>query len=360
MSVFKRRFGQKNAPPASLAASHSGEAKIDPPAIPITEQFDAAWYRAVASFGVMTGMGTITLNLEHAQTHQPMLPHEGANATFAQWRQLHAPYDQRRLFFHLLGGAFEKSMTVWQAANFLSADRRPNEALSALERFAPPASDQPDYAEYCAAFAKANIGLTRYAEALDWAQKAADASPDNAHFQTVLADALHLSGKCDAAHKIYSALMAAAPPDDSVPPDAIAEMFRTLFARDTGVVASPVLALEIGESLSDPLQSEQFWKLGETEFFDSPYFRMHYAYHLGKVNAIEQSFAKLCVLVREMPWLREASLNLLRYFEQFDPSGTNLEPEFQRQLRQTIAGNNWTIEGMHKIEIAWTRANLLE
>ncbi len=51
---------------------------------------------------------------------------------------------------------------------------------------------------------------------------------------------------------------------------------------------------------------------------------MQHAYHLANSNALQHSFAKLIALVQEMPWLREASLNLINFFEHFDPSGKKL------------------------------------
>lgn len=330
MRLFKKLFGQKGEEPVVAA---------------VEQQFDAEWDQAVTRFCIVTGRNGINISLKHPQTHQIMLPHEGINATFSEWRQIRAPYDRRRLLFDLLYDMVGKSLNVWQTANYLVADRRPDQALSLLEQSELPTTAQPDYAEHCAAFAQANLNMTQYANALSWSQKAVNASPDNGHFQTIQADALHLSDNCEKAHEIYSMLMASALPSQSNSSGVIAEMFRNLFARDTGVVSSPVLALEIGESLSNPAQCEEFWHLGETEFYYSPYFRMHHAYYLAQVGATDQSFAKLIALVQEMPWLQEASLNLLQYFEQFDPTGKQIMPEFQMQLRQTIQQNGWVIDG---------------
>src|SRR5262249_21389367 len=160
-------------------------------------------------------------------------------------------YDRRALLFGLIADTVGGSMNLWHTANYLTADRRPDDALALLEQYEPPAPENEDYASHCATYAKAYIGLTRYAEALAWARKATEAAPDNPHFQTILADALHLSGQGEAAHEIYSQRMDTAPPSNSDPSHVVAEMFQNLFACETGVVSSPVLALEIGESLSD-------------------------------------------------------------------------------------------------------------
>jgi tetratricopeptide (TPR) repeat protein len=333
MGLFKNPFGENGEPPADRA---------------MQQQFDEEWYQAMTRFGIVTGVGNLNISLKHPQTHQPMPPHAGLGETFSEWQSIRAPYDRRGLLFEYLCNMVGKSMNVWQVANYLIADRRPNDALSLLERCEFPTLEQSDYAEHCAAFAKANLNLTRYPEARSWAKKAVEAALDNRHFQTVLADILHFSGCCEEADAAYSKLMSAAAPDASA---VIAELFRSLFARDTGVISSPVFALHIGEHLSDPAQSKEFWELGEVEFYDSPHFRMYHAYHLANVGEMQRSFAKLVALVQEMPWLREASLNLVQYFEQFDPSGQQMMPEFQIQLRQTIQQNGWTTDGMQELKI---------
>ena len=133
--------------------------------------------------------------------------------------------------------------------------------------------------------------------------------------------------------------------------NSISQMFSDLFARETGVVHSPIFAMTIGKSLSDPTQAEEFWNLAEAEFYHSPYFRMHHAYHLTNEGKAEQGFAKLIALVQEMPWLREVNLNLIQYFERFNAAlGKNIMPELEAEIRQRIQEKGWTIVGMTKIK----------
>src|SRR5262249_34877877 len=155
----------------------------------------------------------------------------------------------------------------------------------------------------------------------EWARKASGAAPDDPRIRVVLADALHLTGAGDEAHAIYDGLMARAGGSGKSGTEVVDEMFDRLFARDSGAVSSPVLALEGAEQLQDPAQREQFWDLAETEFFYSPYFRMHHAYYLAKMGETNRSFAKLIGLVQETTWIKEASLNLELYFDQLDPEG---------------------------------------
>jgi hypothetical protein len=78
---------------------------------------------------------------------------------------------------------------------------------------------------------------------------------------------------------------------------------------------------------------------------------MQQAYYLTNQGKSEQGFAKLIALVQEMPWLREANLNLLQYFDRFNEAlGKEIMPEFQTQVRQRIKEQGWTTEGMTKID----------
>ena len=315
-------------------------------------QFDKEWHQAVLRFGVVTGVGDMHVNLKHPETGELMTPHAGLEGLFDAWKQIKAEYDRRAVLAEQMLEYTEKSMSPWQLANYLVADRRPNEALEMLSRAQPPGSQEEDFAPYCGACAKSLLGLTQYPEALPWAEKASSAAPASNHFRTVLADALHLAGRVDDAHAIYSELMSQAGGSTDAELAGIKEVFASLFAVETGVVSSPVLAVEIGRGLADPAQSQEFWRRAETEFIYSPYFRMQHAYELTKKGDTNRALAKLIALVQEMPWVKEASLNLVIYFERLDPEG-KLMPEFQEQLRKQVQENGWTVEGMHEMRLAW-------
>jgi len=332
MSLFSNLLGRKGQTPEDVAQK---------------QQFDEEWIQAVKRFGIVTGLGTINLELKHPKTGKVMLPHEGLGQTFSEWKPIEAPYDRRALLFDQLFNTVGQSMNRWQIANYLVANRRPDKAFALLEQ---AQTSETASAGYHAASAKALLSLGRPADAVIQAKKAIDTMPDYSRLRTVYADALHLFGQCEEAHTLYAQLMAMADPvtEDTA---SVAPMFFSLFSQETGAVPSPVLALDIVEQMSDPVQSEEFWRLGETEFYDSPYFRMHHAYHLANLGEIERGFAKLLALVREMPWQREPSLNLLVFFKRLDPTGQQIMPEVQAQLRQTIQKNGWTVEGMKPITI---------
>ena len=309
-----------------------------------TQQFDEEWTQVVKRFGIVTGLGAINLDLKHPKTGGVMTPHEGLGQTFREWQSVEAEYDRRAVLFDQVFQMAGAHMNRWQVANYLTAVRRPDKAAEFLAQ--AEASEQGT-AGFQAASAKALLNLGRYAESLPQAQSAAANAPADTRLRTLYADALHLNGQGKNAHTIYAELMAAAPTMDA-DSDTVAPMFDSLFRLETGSVPSPVLALEIAEQMSNPAQAEEFWRLAETEFYDSAYFRMHHAYFLTNSGAADRGFAKLLALVKEMPWLREASLNLRQDFKALDPAGS-IMPEFQAQLQDTIRKNQWTTDGMTRI-----------
>lgn len=327
MGLFRKLFGRQEQAPAD-------------PEVDQAEPFDADWHQTVARFSLITGQAPLDLKLFDPQTKEPIAPYTALAETFDHWQQITTPYDRRRLLLERIYDMVWRSMSPCHTANHLVAIRRPDAALGALEEAGIPEPEDADYAACSAALARALTGMTRYKEALAWAQEAVATAPDDYRFQTVLADAFHLNGDPDEAHALYSRLMTASSNASSanIP---VSELFAQLFALETGCVPSPVFALELGCNLTDPTEAEEFWRLAETEFYDSPYFREQLAYHLARTGDRERSFVKLMALVKEMPWLREASLNLEEYFLVFDPTGAQILPEFQTSLRRTILENGW-------------------
>ncbi|MDB5036090.1 MAG: Tetratricopeptide 2 repeat protein [Chlorobi bacterium] len=315
-------------------------------------RFIAEFRAAVENFIIISGFPQFQFDLLHPITLEPAPAHRALPRAFREWKEIHSPWDRRALFLHLFLESAHDAMRPWQIANILTAVRRPNDALRLLDGIPEPMPEAPDYAHHAAAFARAYIPLEQFTAALNWARPAAAAAPDDRGIRVVLADTLALNGCRAEAFTIYTELLRRNAGEDA-DADPIDEMFRSQFSREEGAVPSPIFAIEMGERISERSWAAEFWRKTEIEFYDSPYFRMHHAYHLGRIGEMNQSFAKLAALVEEMPWLREASLNLLRYFEHFDPAGDTLLPELQATLRRTIAERGWTTEGMTPIEIAF-------
>ena len=313
---------------------------------PDARQFDAEWHRALVRFGRVSGLPGYHLNLRHPRTGELMTPQEGLEGTFDDWRARPSPMDRRLIFFlqilELSGG----NLPCWAWANALSAIAHPHNALEMLQKRPPPAEGAEDYAPHAGAYAQALLGLGKTSEALAWAQAATTADPENPGLQVLLADALRLNGQNEAAFAIYSSLMATAEPTPTDAPDPVGAIFESLFSRESGAVPSPLFALDLIERFEDPAQAERFWLLAEVEFCDSAQFRMHHAYHLVKTGEVLAGLDKLAAVVKEFPWLREPSLNLLQLLQHFDPTGSELMTELRAQVERTIQEHAWTTEGL--------------
>ncbi|MBI1281222.1 MAG: tetratricopeptide repeat protein [Anaerolineaceae bacterium] len=315
------------------------------------ETFDLTWAKTLHLFQIISGVGEISFRLTHPKTGKPLKPHEGLNATFAEWKQIQSRWDQERYLFSFMLSGLGKSMNAWQVANILTAARQPDKALQLLQENPQPITDTKDYVPHCCSFANAYVGLQEANLALEWARKAFNAAPTNSSIRALYADALRLTGECEEPEEIYAELIKSARLTGQDDNEQITTMFLRLLARDTGKIASPVLAIQLADMMIDKTQADEFWKLGEAEFYASPYFRMHHAYHMLNSGQTERALAKLVALVQEMPWLREASLNLDILLKQIDPSAKKFMPEFQNQLRQRISEKGWTTEGMHPLQV---------
>lgn len=337
MGFFKKIFGQKTQTPE--------------PDSRLEQQFDAEWLAAIRRYGILTGVGNINIVLKHPQTQEIMAPHAGLNQTFREWQEQPTFHARRMFLFSEIVKSGGGISTVWHAANYLVATGEGERALEALEEEAPPEEGAGDYAPHCDSYARAYLAMTMPEKAIEWARRAVAVEPEEPRFQIDLADALHLSGDGEEAHTIYERMMATAPASQAGPEDAIQEMFANMFSQETGVLPSPVMAFQFGQALSDPQQWTEFWTLAEDEFYDSPYFRLMHAYHLAEQGDRERFFAKLAGLVIDMPWVKEANLNLIGYIEQIDPTGKNILPELQAEVRERIQANGWNDKGMHVREI---------
>lgn len=312
------------------------------------KNFDEEWGKSVERFKIIVGFSSLNLNLKHPKTGRLTKPHDALPEIFEQWLNIHTIWDRRSLMFEILCELIGQHMKPWQIANYFVADRKPFDALDVLQESNKVQIDQEDYASHCAALAKTLIALNYYEDALQWARRSVDVEPNNYRFQVTLADAYSLCSYCDEANAIYQERIATIPKTDS---DSISQMFYDFFALETGAIPSPIFALRIAEQLSDPAQSAEFWQLAEVEFYDSPHFRMQHSYYLAKSGEVQRSFAKLLALVQEMPWLREASLNLMRFFDYFKKSGNEVMPDFKAELRQKIKEQGWTFEEIKELEI---------
>lgn len=338
MGFLKKLFGQKSA----AQEAEEQEARM-------AQLFDNEWRAAKVRFYRTVGLGP-RIEFKDSRTDALVPAHVALADNYAEWKETPVLYLRRRMMFTIIQ-ELDGVENVWQAANYIVSQCRADDALETLEEEAPPVAGTEDYAAHCAAYAWTYIVLIREREAIEWARRAVAAAPENHRYQTFLADALHLSGEHEEAHTIYSHLMAQAPKAQADREEAVSEMFVNLFRAETGVMSSPVMAAQFAQGMADPEQSEEFWSMGEHEFYDSPYFRLMHSYHLLRQGEHQRYLAKLATLVQEMPWVKEANINLIGFLEQVDPTGTEIFPELQSEVRERIRANKWTVEDMRQFEV---------
>lgn len=310
--------------------------------------FNTEWGECISIFKYIAGLKSLNIDLKHPMTNQIMTAYEQFPGVYQQWLEIRSPWDRRSLLFSVIYDLIGEYMKPWQVANYLTADRNPLEALTILEENIPDNSDE-NYLSHCASLAKSLCSLTYYEESLKWIKKAYEAEPNNPHFENILADAYFLTGYNDKASQIYKSRVSMVPPS---PSDSISKMFLVTFSIKQGVIPSPTFAIQFGHLLSNPKQSDEFWNLAETEFYYSPYFRSHHAYYLASKGQIKECLAKLIALLQEMPWLQEASLNLMYIFEYFNLRGERIMPDFQKSLSEKILNRGWTNHELFILQIS--------
>jgi tetratricopeptide (TPR) repeat protein len=243
------------------------------------------------------------------------------------------------VLFSVLDDLLGDTLAPWQRAERLIEDRRPLEALEALGA-GRGSTSVPD-ARVCAASARALTCLERFDDALEHARQGLAIAPQDRRLRILAADARHLRGEFDEAHAVYRAVMSEVRLRDASP----RTIFELLFAFESGVLRSPVVAL--GAATRMP----ELWSSIEDEFYWSPHVRAHHAYQLARGGESMRAFAKLVALIREMPWLAEATLNCMQLLEALDPGGTTgLCPEDREHMERAIQDNGWSMAKLHPLE----------
>ncbi|MGG6298062.1 tetratricopeptide repeat protein [Leptolyngbya sp. AN02str] len=239
---------------------------------------------------------------------------------------------------------FSKNLTLWQWAERYLEARYPNEAIQELQKSGMPAEGQADY---CATYAKALNVLGRYDEAEAMARQGLTFDSAHKRCRIQLADALHLKGETEAGHQLYNEILYQHISQPSLGQDNTFS-FEQRVGFDGNILHSPVYAINLLEHSPDA--TEATWQWAEDEFYWSPYFRCHHAYHLIDQGEGLRAFAKLLALIKEMPWVKEAALNTMAILEQLDPGGRqSLAADDRSWLANLIATNGWSTDGMNNL-----------
>jgi tetratricopeptide (TPR) repeat protein len=292
------------------------------------------------------------LSLHFEEPHKNITSSEWCDV-FSTWKSIKARWDRQGILINSILKITHDLLKPWQVATILNFTRNPEEALSILNRQQVESSNLEDYEFCCGTLAQSLIILTRYDEALEFVYKGKDVNPNSQYLSRLIADIQFLLGNVNISDQMYQSMVSFS----SIKQDAsIFDLFHSIFSHTRGRFPSPILALQIIDSIQDTNQKEELWGLGEFEFYFSPQFRMKHAYYLASTSRLDRCFAKLYVLVKEMPWLKEASINLSQLFKHFDPSSSKIDPAFQRKLQSHIEKNNWNISDLSPFSISVARS----
>lgn len=301
------------------------------------KKFNKEWNQSVKLFEALIASNSFHINLKHPISKNECDPHEALPEIVETWQETKSLWDRRSLMLRVIFNLVSQHLAPWQVANYLIASRQPLEAFEILQ--SSTSTDlKEEHHQHFASLAKAFSSLAYYEDSLVWAIKAYQASPNNSQLEIIMADAYYLVGHFDKANQIYQSYLSQVNASTS---NSVHEMFLEIFSVENGLIPSPVFAIQFGQLLTDKSQLSEFWSLAEVEFYYSPYFRAHHSYDLANNGKIEESLAKLAALVQEMPWLKEASLNLTKLFHHFNKQGHKVMPDFQDELSNTILERGW-------------------
>lgn len=329
MDIFRNQFirsaSSDNSSPAGQAAT---------PEEIFEREFQSTIPRYLSKPGI-----NVDLKMRHKETNELMSFAEAFPEQFTTWKTIQSLNDRRGLIYSILDSIMGNDLKLWQIIERFTDDRYPQRAL---EIALAHANENDKYsADYWAAVAKTHFVLTDYAEAEKCANNALVLDAGNNRAKIVLADALHITGKTDAAHELYNEVL-----KDRLPRDKeLSLTFAQLVGFDGNILPSPLYALDWLQSHPDT--TIDTWNWAGNEFYYSPHFRAQHAYYMLKQKETMQGFVKLYTLAKEMPWYKEAVINSWHLMHQLGLA-ENM-PEGKAWLENIMQTNKWDANQVDKL-----------
>lgn len=279
----------------------------------------------------------INMDLKHPETHKPMMFADSFPEEFHEWCSIKSSYDKKRLVFSVLDNYFWNSVPLWKLLDRLIEDRRIQDALEIIESNI----DEPEekQIEYYLVLAKLYLILGQYEKSRLYIEKISSKDPDNRNLNLFLIDYYYHINNHKNLHQISDRLLKEFNLNNNID-----QTFQNSFSKIKGNLRSIYLLIQFGKSLEGKQDENRFWELAEEEFYWSPTLRKEHAYLLLKKGETLKAFAKLLVLVKEMPWDKEAALNTMEFMEKM--SYDNGDKEW---LSNLIKENSWSTEGMNSV-----------
>ena len=264
-----------------------------------------------------------------------MPPSYAFQETYNEWKNIQSIWDRRGVIFSALDTIYLKKLPKEQIIERFVIDRYPEKALLFSEKFL--SNEDFENPEILASLSKCHFVLSNFEKSIDIARKALKLDENNKKAQIALADSLHLTGKHDEAHDIYSRIL-----ENSKLKDNNKESINIieLVGYNNDILNSSVYAISI---LSNSEVDENIWNNVAGEFYFCPYFRSQHAFWLIKNNETPKGMAKLISTTQEFPWYKDAVINaksgILQMREQMNSN--NLWENELIYLEHIINKNNW-------------------
>ena len=259
------------------------------------------------------------------------------NDAYEEWKTIQSVWDRRTVVYNVLDKVCLKHLDKWQLIERLTIDRRPDHAARFIEE--QGSADDFKNADFLTSAARCYFYLSSYEKAIQYARAALEMIASHKRARLILADALHLTGDHDTAHRIYKEVLSESN---------LKETTRTAIGLDeivdfhNDIVHSSVYAVAL---LNDSGEiDEGMWIKVATEFYHCPYFRSQHAYWLFGRKEHLKGLAKLIAISTEFPWFRDAIVNgkkaILQFREQTRSS--DFAEEELAYMDHLIEKNNWT------------------
>lgn len=257
---------------------------------------------------------------------------------FNQWLQIKSGADRRGIIYKLLDEYLWDKLSNWQKMERFNDDRYPGKALQLANNLESD-KDHGDV-DFWNALARTNVILNRYKEAEECCQRAMALDSSSIRTKRIYADTLHCMGQHKEAHALYEEILHLKMPKG----EHITIDLEDLLGFNGDILNSPIYAFSWLKS--DERVGEDMWEWATYEFFYSPQFRCEHAYLLVQRGEHMKALAKLVSLADEMPWVKEAVVNVVSMFDQLGINSPEMLAKKQ-QYEQIMQQNNWSAADMH-------------
>jgi len=279
----------------------------------------------------------IELDLED-ETGRSYPEHEAFDATFQEWQQVRSVWDRRSILFGLWDESEFDKLHKWQVIERFVKDRYPLKAVD-FQKTGITQEDLQD-AKLLVALSKLYRVLDYLPQALQYAQAAYTAHPDQDFVKVEYATVLHLSAAkedLELSHQLIHKVLENKIRQDS-DKDEIGLLNYFVFAP--GYLDSSVFAAHF---LKAGPADDAAWEALAAEYYWCPVFRFEHAVSLANSGENLRVLAKLTALADEFPWYKQgilANVDAINQMRQHNSDPAFMEEEMKRMEQYRSMWNN--------------------